>query len=90
MLYEVITYISGIRHEMANGNWTTDAQFGINPEWFTEKHDISPQPAAGLFSAVNGLQVGIVLAFEEDTEGEYRIKVKCPLVDNENDRNNFV
>ncbi len=78
-------YISAVRHQIAEGNWTVDAEFGINPKWFTETFDINDQPAAGLMAAVNGLQVGIVTQLEGDPDGEDRILVRLPVVDNEVD-----
>jgi Rhs element Vgr protein len=76
-------FISGIRHEISEGNWTISAQFGINPEWFSETYEISQQPASGLLPAINGLQVGIVTQLEEDPNGEDRILVRIPIVNNE-------
>lgn len=76
-------YVSGIRHYIADGTWTTDAQFGINPKWFTEKVDINPLPASGLLAAVHGLQIAIVTALEDDPNGEYRVQVRMPIVNNE-------
>lgn len=74
-------YISGIRHQLAEGNWTVDAEFGISPKWFSETTDINDMPAAGLVAAVNGLQIGIVTQLEADPEGEDRILVKLPIID---------
>ncbi|QGY47044.1 type VI secretion system tip protein VgrG [Maribellus comscasis] len=78
-------YISAVRHQITEGNWTVDAEFGINPKWFTETFDINDQPAAGLLAAVNGLQIGIVTQLESDPDGEDRILVRLPIVDNEVD-----
>lgn len=74
-------YISAVRHQITEGNWTTDAQFGLNPQWFTEANDINDQPAAGLLAAVHGLQVGVVSQLENDPDKEDRILVKFPIVD---------
>ena len=76
-------YISGVRHEIAEGNWTVDAQFGINPEWFSETFDINPQPASGLLGAVNGLQIGVVSQLQDDPDGEDRILVQLPIVNDQ-------
>lgn len=76
-------FVSAVRHQLTEGNWTTDAQFGINPKWFTETADINDLPAAGLTAAVNGLQIGIVTQLESDPEGEDRIQVRFPVVDNQ-------
>ena len=72
-------YISGVRHQIADGNWTVDAQFGVNPKWFSETIDINDAPAAGLVSAINGLQIGIVTQLENDPDGEDRIMVRLPI-----------
>lgn len=73
-------YVSAVRHEITEGQWTIDAQFGINPNWFSETNAINDQPASGLFPAVHGLQIGIVTA-NEDPDGEDRIQVRCPMID---------
>lgn len=76
-------YISAIRHEITEGQWTIDAQFGFNPVWFSETVDINDLPASGLFPAVHGLQIGIVTQLESDPDGEDRIQIKCPFIDND-------
>lgn len=75
-------YVSAIRHQIAEGNWTVDTQFGINPKWFSETFDINDSPASGLMAAINGLQIGIVTQLESDPQGEDRIHVRLPMVDN--------
>jgi len=76
-------YISAVRHQITEGNWTIDAQFGIHPHWFSETVDINDTPASGLVAAVNGLQIGIVTQLEDDPDGEDRIMVRLPIVNNE-------
>src|SRR4029453_7477869 len=73
-------YVSGVRHSVANGNWETDVQFGLNPALFAETYDLRPLPAAGLRPTVSALQIGIVTALENDPDGEDRIKIRLPLV----------
>lgn len=76
-------YVTGVLHTISDGNWTVDAQFGLNPKWFSETFDISTQPASGLLPAIKGLHVGIVTQLEEDPDGEDRILVKIPIIDAE-------
>ncbi len=76
-------FISAVRHQIAEGNWTVDAQFGINPKWFSETFEINDLPAAGLVAAVSGLQIGIVTQLENDPDGEDRILVRLPVVDSQ-------
>ncbi|MCF6350629.1 MAG: type VI secretion system tip protein VgrG [Flavobacteriaceae bacterium] len=76
-------YITGVQHRITEGNWTVDAQFGLNPKWYSETFEINSQPASGLLPAINGLQVGIVSQLEKDPNGEDRILVQIPIIDNQ-------
>lgn len=76
-------YITGVFHELAEGNWTIDAQFGLNPEWFSETYDIHTPTGSGIIPAIKGLHVGIVTQLESDPNGEDRILVKIPIINND-------
>ncbi len=76
-------YVSGVRHNITDGNWTVDAQFGLNPKWFSETYDINTPAASGLLPAIDGLQIGIVSQLEDDPDGEERILVQIPIINNE-------
>ncbi|MBL4703341.1 MAG: type VI secretion system tip protein VgrG [Flavobacteriales bacterium] len=76
-------YVTGVMHTISDGNWTTDAQFGLNPTWFSESYEINTPPASGLIPAIKGLHIGVVTQLEEDPEGEERILVKVPIVNND-------
>lgn len=78
-------YVTGVRHEVSEGNWTTDIQFGLPATWFAQKNDLNALPAGGLLPAVNGLQIGVVTQLESDPENEFRIRVRLPMVNNEED-----
>jgi Rhs element Vgr protein len=78
--FEGKVWVSAVRHEVADGNWLTDVQFGLRPTWFFEKQDIRPPAAGGLLPPVNGLQIGIVTKLEDDPDGEDRIQVRLPLI----------
>jgi Rhs element Vgr protein len=83
--FEGKLYVSGVRHTVANGNWETDVQFGLNPEIYSATHNLRPMPAGGLLPGVSGLQIGVVTVLESDPEGEERIKVRLPLVSTSED-----
>ncbi|WP_291287891.1 phage baseplate assembly protein V, partial [Flavobacterium sp.] len=76
-------YITGVFHELSEGNWTIDAQFGLNPEWFSETYDIHTPTGSGIIPAIKGLHVGITTQLEGDPNGEDRILVKIPIINNE-------
>ena len=73
-------FVTGLRHEIADGNWTTEADFGLSPDWFVERSDVVAPPGAGLLPGVHGLQVGIVMKLDEDPAGESRVQVKLPVL----------
>lgn len=74
-------YVTGVMHTISDGDWTVDAQFGLDPKWFSECFEINTPPAAGLLPAIKGLHIGIVSQLEEDPDGEDRILVNLPIVD---------
>jgi Rhs element Vgr protein len=76
-------YVSGARHSFVDGNWETDVAFGLSPEPHAVTYPVTAPRASGLLPAVNGLQIGIVTALENDPDGEDRIKVRLPLVSTE-------
>lgn len=78
--FEGKQFVSGVRHTVANGNWVTDLQFGLDPQLFAERYNLRPLPAGGLLPAVSGLQVGVVSALAGDPAGEDRIALRLPLL----------
>jgi uncharacterized protein involved in type VI secretion and phage assembly len=62
--------------------WSTEINFGLEPEWFAEKVEVkSPAAQRGLIPSLQGLQIGIVTSLE-DPEGEDRVQVKLPVINN--------
>lgn len=78
-------FVTGVRHEVTQGNWTSHIQFGLPSTWFSQQKNFNALPAAGMLPAINGLQIGVVTQLEDDPENEYRIKVRIPIVSNEED-----
>ena len=74
-----VVYVTGVRHEFTDGDWTTDAEFGLPRRTHTEQFEVNHLPAAGLAPAVSGLQVGVVTQLADDPNGEHRIRVKIPI-----------
>ena len=72
-------WVSGVRHEISKGTWTTDIQFGSSHRWFAEENDITAEEAAASLPAIHGLHIGIVTDLE-DSDGEFRVKVKMPMI----------
>lgn len=73
-------FVSGVKHEISNGNWLIDVQFGLDPTSFAQQFETSTPAAAGLQPAINGLQIGIVTQIEGDPNSDERILVNIPLM----------
>lgn len=74
-------WVSAVRHEIGQGNWLSDIQFGMPEEWHAQRCQPTINPVNGLLAAVSGLHVGVVSALAGDPAGESRIRVKIPLID---------
>ncbi len=78
-------FVSSVRHTIADGNWVTEAGFGLSFKWFSEQmSDIEAPNASGLLPAIRGLQTGIVQKVATDPNGEFRVFVELPLLKSEN------
>ncbi|WP_076414633.1 type VI secretion system tip protein VgrG [Shewanella sp. UCD-KL12] len=75
-----LVYVSRVHHELVNGQWLTDIEFGMSPHWSSEHRDISAPPASGLLPAVEGLQIGVVMKLDGDPSGQNRIQVQVPVL----------
>ena len=74
-------FVGGLWHEIADGNWLTEAEFGLPPDWFTARADVVAPPAAGWLPGAEGLQVGVVMKLDGDPLGEQRIQVSVPVLE---------
>ncbi len=73
--------ISGVRQRLDDSGWRTDIELGLDPRpLLAAQRDAAELPAGGLLPAVSGLQIGVVDAFEEDPEGEQRLRVRLPVL----------
>ncbi len=76
-------FVTAVRQEIGNGVWETQVQFGLDPQPYSTLHaDLGDTASAGLVGAIHGLQIGIVVQLENDPDGEHRIRVKIPTIDN--------
>jgi Rhs element Vgr protein len=73
-------FVGAVTHEIETGQWTTTAEFGVSPSWFTEQHDVMAPAAAGLLPGIGGLHVGKVTKLDEDPDGQQRVQVSIPVL----------
>ncbi|MBV5311929.1 MAG: type VI secretion system tip protein VgrG [Prolixibacteraceae bacterium] len=83
--FEGKLFVTGIRHQITEGLWQTTFQFGINPEWFVQTYNVQQPLGGAMLPAIQGLHIGIVTQLESDPDGEDRILVKIPVINNEED-----
>ena len=73
-------FVSAVSHDLSNGNWTTEVEFGLSANWFAEGRDLAAPPASGMLPGAEGLQVGVVMKLDEDPSSENKIQVKVPIL----------
>lgn len=76
-------FVSRVTHDILNGNWLTEVDFGMSPKWFVEENDVIAPSAAGLLPGVDGLQIGVVMKLDEDPDGQFKIQVSVPVLQTE-------
>ena len=83
--YNGTVFVTGVRQDFDTvQGWKTHLQFGAVERWAGEELAVSAPKAGALLPAVNGLQIGKV-ASNEDPDGEHRVRVRLPLVNDEAD-----
>jgi len=75
-----VVFVSAVTHELVDGDWTTEAEFGMPPQWFAEQRDLAAPPAAGLTPGIEGLHLGVVKKLDADPNGEKKVQVSIPLL----------
>jgi Rhs element Vgr protein len=78
-------FVTGVCHELSEGNWITEAEFGMPPAWFAENRDLVAPPASGLLPGIEGLHIGVVKKLDADPDGQYKIQVSIPVLQAETD-----
>ncbi|MFM9969262.1 MAG: type VI secretion system tip protein VgrG [Burkholderiales bacterium] len=78
-------FVSAVHHDIADGDWITEVEFGLAPDWMMARGDVMAPDASGLLPGVRGLQVGVVTKLDADPEGESRVQVRVPVMQAEKD-----
>jgi Rhs element Vgr protein len=77
------TLVTAVIHDIAGGAWYTHIQFGYDPTQYAAKTpQVDDLLSAGLVGSIHGLQIGIVKQLATDPDGDDRILVKIPVIDN--------
>jgi Rhs element Vgr protein len=79
--------VSGVHHEIRAGVWLTTAELGLSARWFASEADgLSAPEASGQLPPIQGLQTGIVKQVDQDPDGEYRVQVMLPILQDDTKR----
>ena len=79
-LFDGNAYVSSVSHNCSDGQWFTEIQIGMSPDWHSQKISSSSGPeSAGALKGVKGLQIGIVKSIYDADETEYRVQVQIPI-----------
>ena len=73
-------FISGVEHDISDGDWVTTVKIGLSSEWYSEKPDIVAPSTSGLLPGINGLMIGKVKQLDSDPDNEFRILVTIPMM----------
>lgn len=73
--------IGRLEHRIAEGGWTTEVGFGLDPQWHRARAGVIAPPPGAHLPGVVGLQVGVVLELAGDPAGEQRIRIQLPALD---------
>jgi Rhs element Vgr protein len=74
-------FVSGVHHEVRDGVWLTTAELGLSPRWFTAEADgLAAPEASGQLPPIRGLQTGVVKQLDQDPDGEFRVQVALPIL----------
>lgn len=74
-------YVSAVEHTVADGNWSTEADFGLAPEWSAAPAG-QAESASGLLPGASGLHIGVVSKLDEDPASQHRVQVIMPVSQN--------
>lgn len=73
--------VSGVTHDISDGNWVTEASIGLPNQWFVEEPDVMAPPTSALLPGVAGLFNATVKKIYEDPDNQYRILITIPNFD---------
>jgi Rhs element Vgr protein len=75
-------FVTAVKHDIGEGVWETDIQFGLDPRRYAELHndDMNDRQSAGLVGSIHGLQIGKTVQLQNDPDGQDRIFVRLPVI----------
>ena len=63
-------FVSSVRHDISGGNWVTEVNIGLSPEWYLQSQPVEAHSAAGLLPGMAGLFNATVKQIDADPDSE--------------------
>ncbi|WP_085315872.1 type VI secretion system tip protein VgrG [Derxia lacustris] len=76
-------FVNAVVHEIDNGNWLTEVEFGLPPEPITARSDVVAPPASGWVPGIEGLHTALVTKLDGDPAAGQRIQISLPILGSE-------
>ncbi len=79
-------FVNSVKHELAKGDWSTEATFGMKPDWYSQSKfpGLAEAENGRIPSGMKGLIIGIVTDIQ-DPAGENRVQVRIPTISENED-----
>lgn len=78
-------YVSAVNHVLEEGDWLTQATFGISFHSYSESNnDIVAPSVSGITAGIKGLQTALVKKIHEDPDGQHRVQISYPTLQKDN------
>ncbi|GAB4396917.1 MAG: VgrG-related protein [Microscillaceae bacterium] len=79
-------FVRAVSHTLAEGDWNTEVMLGLGESWFAENQPNIEAPAtAGNTPPFKGLTTGLVTKIDADPLGQFRVQVKIPTLQADQD-----
>jgi phage protein D/phage baseplate assembly protein gpV len=76
-------FVSKVEHEMEEGNWITTLYIGMSSKYHSSMPEIEDHDAGGNLPGSKSLIIGVIQGFEDDPDGNFRVKLKLPTYESE-------
>lgn len=76
-------FISKVEHDMEEGDWITTLYIGMSSKYHSSMPEIEEHDAGGNLPGSKSLIIGVIQGFEDDPDGNFRVKLKLPAYESE-------
>ncbi len=73
-------FVSGVKHVISGGNWTTEVAIGLDPKWVIPQEDTLRNATGANLNGIGGLYNGTVVKIDSDPANQFRVQVTIPML----------